>query len=155
MSTNLEYDLARSLNLEGLSWAPKKVMADDRGSVKLMLKEGQFDFPVGEIYLSTVNPGVVKGWKLHKEMWQRYVVPVGEIKFVFVDRRPQSSTYGKICELETGLENYGLITVPPGLWYSFKCESVTPAVIVNAASIPHKAGETDSIDLMMFEYYRW
>jgi dTDP-4-dehydrorhamnose 3,5-epimerase len=155
MRTELLHDVAKPLMLEGLTWTPKKVMADDRGSVKLMLKEGEFDFPIGEIYFSTINPGVVKGWKLHKVMWQRYVVPVGDVKFVFVDQRPHSSTFGKTCEFESGLENYGLITVPPGLWYSFKCQSIIPAVIANAASIPRQAGESDSMELTMFEYYRW
>ena len=33
-------------------------------------------------YFSVVNPGVVKGWKLHKKMTCNLIVPIGTIKFV-------------------------------------------------------------------------
>ena len=56
----------------------------------------------GEIYFSTVNPGVVKGWHLHHEMTLHYAVPVGMIKLVCYDDRETSPTRGNVVELHIG-----------------------------------------------------
>ena len=61
-----------------------------------MLRE---DSPVferfGEIYFSTVYPGVVKGWHVHKRMTLNYAVPVGMIKLVCYDDREDSPDQGR------------------------------------------------------------
>ena len=36
----------------------------------------------GEAYFSTVNNGMIKGWKLHRKMTLNLIVPHGEIRFV-------------------------------------------------------------------------
>ena len=151
----MEQDVAQGLSIDGLTWTAKKTVSDDRGAVKLMLKDGQFDFPVGEIYFSIVKPGIVKGWKYHREMVQRLTVPLGTVQFVFVDQREGSPTNGAVCEVTCGEESYGLITVPARIWYSFRGEGKSPAVIANAASIPRKVGESEVIDTAKFEYYHW
>ena len=126
---------------------PLRRIADERGAVFHMLRE---DSPVferfGEIYFSTVNPGVVKGWHLHKQMTLNYAVPSGMIKLVCYDDRPESPTRGAVQELHIGDLNYVLVTIPPLVWNGFKGEGTTAALVANCATIPHDPAEIERLD---------
>lgn len=151
----MKFDIPHQTPIEGLTWTPKRIISDERGAVLLMLKDEQFEFPVGEIYFSLVKPNVVKGWKLHTEMRQRFAVPVGQVKFVFVDDREHSKSKGVVFSMELGVANYGVLTLPNGLWYSFKGEGDSTSLIANAASMSRKEGELIAKDLDSFSGYKW
>jgi dTDP-4-dehydrorhamnose 3,5-epimerase len=130
--------------LEGLTIESRKILTDARGSLIHMLKASNSKQPIVEIYFSSVLPGVNKGWKRHKRMWQRFTVPVGEIEFRFIDERPNSVTFEQSYSTRVSRDNHVLVTVPPGIWYSFRCTSATEALIVNASDIEHDPTETES-----------
>jgi dTDP-4-dehydrorhamnose 3,5-epimerase len=123
---------------------PLRRIPDERGSVLHMLRE---DSPVferfGEIYFSTVYPGVVKGWHIHSRMTLNYAVPVGMVKLVCYDDRPDSPTRGAVQELHVGELNYVLVTIPPGIWNGFKGEGSGPALVANCATVPHDPAEIE------------
>jgi dTDP-4-dehydrorhamnose 3,5-epimerase len=100
----------------------------------------------GEIYFSTVHPGVVKGWHLHHEMTLNYAVPVGMIKLVCYDDREGSPTRGNVVELHVGDLNYVLVTIPPKVWNGFKGEGTATAVVANCSTIPHRPDEIERLD---------
>ena len=126
---------------------PLRRIPDERGAVFHMLRE---DSPVferfGEIYFSTVYPGVVKGWHLHKRMTLNYAVPSGMIKLVCYDDREDSPSRGAVQELHVGELNYALVTIPPLVWNGFKGEGVTPALVANCATIAHDPDEIERLD---------
>ncbi len=126
---------------------PLRQIPDERGAVLHMLRE---DSPVferfGEIYFSTVYPGVVKGWHIHMRMTLNYAVPAGMIKLVCYDDRPQSPTRGEVQELHIGELNYSLVTIPPLVWNGFKGEGTEPALVANCSTIPHDPDEIDRVD---------
>ena len=65
---------------------------------------------IGEVYFSEVEPGCVKAWKCHTRQTQRFAVPVGRLKIVLYDGRPESPTYGRIMEVLLGRpDNYALL----------------------------------------------
>ncbi len=101
----------------------------------------------GEVYFSYVNPGFVKGWKQHREMTQHFAVPVGNLKLVLFDGRPDSSTYQQVQEIVFGRDNYQLVRVPPMIIYSFASAGDQPAMIVNCADIPHRPEESVRLPL--------
>lgn len=75
---------------------------------------------IGEVYFSEVEPGCVKAWKCHTRQTQRFAVPVGRLKIVLYDGRPESPTYGRIMEVLLGRpDNYALLQIPPRVWYGF------------------------------------
>lgn len=128
--------------IDGLVVTPLRRIPDERGAVFHMLREDSPAFErFGEIYFSTVYPGVVKGWHLHQEMTLNYAVPVGMIKFVCHDDREGSPTRGATLELHIGELNYCLVTVPPLVWNGFKGEGAAPALVANCATIPHRPDE--------------
>lgn len=143
--------------IEGVKITPLKKIEDDRGMLLHMLRSDADHFEkFGEVYFSVTNPNVVKGWKLHKEMIQNFAVPVGTLKLVIFDDRDGSSTRGEINEIEISLDHYGLVTIPNGLWYSFKTISEMPSMIANCASIVHTPDESIVIDLESEKIpYRW
>lgn len=132
--------------IDGLVVTPLRRIPDERGAVLHMLREDDAVFErFGEIYFSFVYPGVVKGWHRHTEMTLNYAVPVGMIKMVCHDDRPDSATKGTTVELHVGDLNYCLVTVPPMVWNGFKGEGTDPALVANCATIPHRPDEIERI----------
>src|SRR5256885_155665 len=100
--------------IDGVKITPLRQIPDERGKIMHMLRSDASHFVAfGEIYFSCIYPGAIKAWHIHKEMTLNYAVPVGNIKFVLFDDRPESKTRGKLMELFPGVSNYVLITVPP------------------------------------------
>jgi dTDP-4-dehydrorhamnose 3,5-epimerase len=134
-------------DIDGVTVTPLRRIPDERGAVFHMLRE---DSPVferfGEIYFSTIYPGVVKGWHVHKKMTLNYAVPAGMIKLVCYDDREGSPTHGAVQEIHVGELNYSLVTIPPYVWNGFKGEGSAPALVANCATIPHDPDEIDRLD---------
>ncbi len=130
--------------IDGVAITPLKQISDERGKVMHMLRR---DWPVfeafGEVYFSTVHPGVIKGWHLHARMTLNYAVPLGKIRFVLYDDRQGSPTKGQLQEIVMGPDNYRLVTVPPMIWNGFKGLGDVTSIVANCASIPHDPDEME------------
>ena len=121
-------------------------IADERGMVLHMLRADAPHFQgFGEIYFSWIRAGMTKAWKRHHRMTQNLAVPVGAIKLVIYDDRADSPTHGNMQEITTGHDNYGLVRIPPRLWYGFTALGTGDAMIANCASIPHDPQEVERV----------
>ena len=128
--------------IEGVVVKQLKRIPDERGCIYHMIREDDPAFErFGEIYFSSVYPGVVKGWHLHKEMTLNYAVISGMIKLVLYDEREGSITKGSLMELFIGEENYCLVKIPPLVWNGFKGIGTKPAIVANCATICHNSDE--------------
>ena len=86
--------------IEGVKITELKQIKDKRGKIMHMLRNDSKVFKkFGEIYFSTINPGIIKAWHLHKEATLNYVCLKGKIKLVLYDDRSGSITYGNIQEI--------------------------------------------------------
>lgn len=133
--------------IDGVRVIPLRRIADERGSVLHMLKETDPHFQrFGEIYFSTVYPGVVKGWHIHDRMALHYAVPHGMIKMALYDDREGSPTRGELQEIFVGERNHVLVHVPPRVWNGFKGMGETAAVVANCSTIPHDPSEIHRLD---------
>jgi len=133
--------------IDGVIVTPLRQIVDERGKVMHMLRCDAAHFSsFGEVYFSSVHPGAIKGWHIHHKMVLNYAVPLGQIKFVLYDERPQSPTVGEVQELFMGPDNYCLVTVPPLVWNGFKGIGTETAVVANCASIPHDPTEIERKD---------
>ena len=93
----------------------------------------------GEAYFSTVNFGMIKGWKLHKKMTLNLIVPHGDIRFVVYDASKDelSGEVLPIIDVILGQQNYSRLTVPPGFWVAFQGVSIGFNILLNIADIEH------------------
>jgi len=110
------------------------------------LDQGYVGF--GEAYFSWVQHQYVKAWKLHTKMTLNLVVPVGEIRLVFVS--PDNPLRFRTENI--GTNNYSRITVPPGLWFGFQGIAEQDSLLLNMANIVHEPDETQRKEITSFSY---
>ena len=135
------------VTITGVRMTPLLTIPDERGAVRHMLRADAPHFDkFGEIYFSTVYPGVVKGWHRHQRMTLNYAVVSGLVKLVLYDDRPGSTTHGEVMELFVGDQNYALVTVPPMVWNGFKGVALAASIVANCATIPHDPTEIERLD---------
>jgi dTDP-4-dehydrorhamnose 3,5-epimerase len=133
--------------IEGVQIFPLRRIVDERGSVMHMLRADADHFErFGEIYFSTVNPGAIKGWHIHREMTLNYACVAGMVKVVLYDDRDHSDTRGQLQELFVGDQNYALVRIPPMVWNGVKGLGGTPAMVANCASHAHDPDEISRLD---------
>ena len=129
-------------SIDGIIIKKLKRFTDERGIVMHIMKSTDEEFKgFGEVYCSSIYPGVVKGWHFHEKITLNYVVLKGMIKFVLFDDRENSPTKGVIQEIFIGDHNYVRVTVPPGIWSGFKCIGTEPAMVCNVIDSPHDETE--------------
>jgi dTDP-4-dehydrorhamnose 3,5-epimerase len=133
--------------IEGVKIVPLRRIPDERGTIHHMLKRTDPHFiEFGEIYFSTVYPGVVKGWHRNQVMTLNYACVFGEIKLVLYDERDGSPTRGTLVEIFLGQDNYVLVVVPPEIWNGFKGVSSPYAMVANCCTHPHDPSRTARLD---------
>ena len=138
-----------NLKIEGVTLKQLKIIPSFKGDVLHMMRNDEQDFKsFGECYFSEINPLIIKGWKKHIHQTQNFSVPTGRIKIVLFDDRKDSKTFENIIEIILGRPDlFNRIKIPPGIYYSFKCLSTHPSIIVNITDIPHDINESLTIEL--------
>lgn len=148
-----------SIHIADVSVTPLRIIEDERGAVMHMLRADAPDFVgFGEAYFSIVKPGAIKAWKRHREMIQNLAVPVGSIRLVVYDDRPESPTRGTVGDLVTGagVDRYELVRLPPMVWYGFVGLGEGDSLIANCASLPHDRSEVERLSSECNEIpYKW
>ena len=118
--------------IDGAKVKDLKVIPDDRGLLMEMLRSDDPDFrQFGQVYVTMVYPGVVKGWHYHKQQTDYFVCLGGIAKVVLHDRREGSPTFGETNVFEIGWQNQQLVIIPPGVFHGFTALGDEPAYIVN------------------------
>jgi dTDP-4-dehydrorhamnose 3,5-epimerase len=133
--------------IEGVQVVPLRRIPDERGTVHHMLKHTDPHFKeFGEIYFSTVYPGVVKAWHRHREMTLNYACVFGRVKLVLYDERDGSPTRGNLLEVFLGEDNYALVVIPPDVWNGFKGMSAPHAMVANCSTHTHDPARSTRLD---------
>jgi dTDP-4-dehydrorhamnose 3,5-epimerase len=91
---------------------------DDRGYVMEILRDDDELFiKVGQVYVSTCYPGVVKAWHAHERQTDNFCVIKGHAKIGLYDGRKDSPTYRQTATYVLGETNPLLLQVPPMVWH--------------------------------------
>ncbi len=134
----------RAEPIQGVQLKDLKVIADARGRLMEILRK---DDPIfkqfGQVYMTTVYPGVVKGWHYHKKQVDHFVCLVGMIKLVLCDLRENSETLGFINEFFLGIHHPILVSVPPLVLHGFQGVGVEEAVVVNVPTELYNSRQPD------------
>ena len=138
-----------TISVDQIIVTPLKRIKVTGGDVLHALKsndKGFIDF--GEAYFSLIDNLEVKAWKRHMNMTLNLVVPIGSVKFVFIDDQ------GSFREELLGEENYKRITVPPTIWFGF-CGLAEPrSLLMNISDIIHDQEEVERVNLDSINY-KW
>jgi dTDP-4-dehydrorhamnose 3,5-epimerase len=124
--------------IEGVNVRSVRTLSDARGSVFEIFDErwGWHRAPVTSLHCFTVRPGYVKGWGLHKEHEDRYMILQGEMELVLFDPRPQSSTYGKVGKILMSEHDRRLVNIPSFVWHADHNIGSTDAVVIDMPTAP-------------------
>lgn len=121
--------------IEGVKIKRLKVIPDERGLLMEILRDDdEFFQKFGQVYLSVVYPGVVKGWHYHKKQTDHFAFVKGMAKVVLYDRRDSSPTRGEVNEFFMGEHNPMLLVIPPLVLHGMKGVGPEPAYLVNTPS---------------------
>lgn len=133
--------------IEGVRVIPLQRIPDERGTIFHMLKcTDPYFIQFGEIYFSTVFPGIVKGWHRHREMTLNYSCIFGRVKIGLFDERESSPSKGELMEVFLGPDIHSLVVIPPGVWNGFKGMSEPFAIVANCCTHPHDPSRSERVD---------
>ena len=143
--------------IRGVSIYPREKFCTDQGCVyKWAQPQDPFFEKFGEVYFSSIVPGVIKGWNIHTISDMNLVCISGSVRFVLYDRRSDSPTKGTIQEFTIGRDSYDLVHIPHGVAFSWKALGSDEALIGNLATQAYAQGELIKIDPKSGEIpYQW
>lgn len=139
---------SRGANIAGVVIRPLQWHNDQRGSLSELVRADDPELmvaPIGQVYVTTLYPGVVKGWHLHARQWDRMVCLVGRVLLGLVDGREHSPTRGAQLRVVLGDRNHALVLVPPGVYHGLKNIGTNEAMVVNTVSAPYDPVSPDEV----------
>jgi dTDP-4-dehydrorhamnose 3,5-epimerase len=140
-------------SIDGVILSPLKIIENPLGDVFHGMKSSDSGFTgFNEAYFSTINFNQVKPWKKHLQMTLNLIVPVGEIRFVLYDDRTNSGSNGQFIDISLSKKNYQRLTVPPGIWVSFKGIGNTLNLLLNIANLKHDPQEIVRAKINEFKF---
>jgi dTDP-4-dehydrorhamnose 3,5-epimerase len=132
----------------GVKTKKLRVISDERGRLMEMLRSDDDLFiRFGQVYMTTVYPGVVKAWHYHKKQVDHFVCVKGMMKVVLYDGRPESPTHKEINEFFIGEHNPVLLQIPALVYHGFKCISQEEAIVINCPTEMYHYQEPDEYRL--------
>ncbi len=118
--------------IDGVVVKKLKVIPDERGYLMEMMRaDDDFFQKFGQIYMTVVYPGVVKGWHYHKKQTDHFVCVKGMIKVALYDGREDSPTHGEVNEFFLGEQNRILLVIPKLVLHGMKGVGTEPGLLIN------------------------
>ena len=118
--------------IEGVKVRKLRLVPDERGFLMELMRSDWVEFEgFGQVYITAVYPGVVKGWHYHKIQTDHFVCVQGMAKVVLYDGREDSPTHGEVNEFFMGRLNPIMVKIPKGVFHGFKGIGEEITLIVN------------------------
>ena len=135
--------------LEGMEIRRSSPRRDSRGYlVEILDNRWQWHgTSMDYVYATTLLPGIVKGWALHKTHQDRYFVLSGTMEVVTFDPRPDSSTFGKICRVVMSGADPFLLNIPEFVWHADHNIGQTEVFLINVPTLPYDHANPDKYRL--------
>ncbi len=138
--------------IAGVKTKPLKMIPDERGRLmEILRRDDELFTKFGQVYLTTVYPGVAKAWHYHKLQTDNFACLRGMIKLVLYDGREGSSTRGEVNEFFIGDENRTLVQIPAGVYHGFKGMGTIEALVLNIPTEPYNRQQPDEYRVAPFD----
>ena len=134
--------------IDGVKVRTLRHIPDERGYLMEMLRSDWEEYEkFGQVYITAVYPGVVKGWHYHRIQTDHFICVHGMAKVVLYDGREGSPTHGEVNEFFMGQQNPVLLKIPPGVMHGFKGISPEMTLIVNVPTELYNYDQPDEYRL--------
>ena len=101
---------------------------------KIINKKSKNFSGFGELYLSSLNKGMSKGWNFHKKMTLNLFVVKGRVMF-FLKRDK------KVFRINLNEDQNEILTIKPKVWVKMVNLSLKESKIINFANLVHNKNE--------------
>ena len=133
-------------SIDKIKFITQPIIKVEGGDVMKVIKKSDYkEFEFGEAYFSTIDHNYIKGWKMQIKMHSNICVPLGKVKFTFV-----SEDFKSHKTFILGDDNYGVLSIPPKIWYCFKGLSEKTSLILNITDSEHNEEYIKKINLEEF-----
>ena len=125
---------------------------DHRGRLMEILRCNDEIFKgFGQVYVTVVNPEVVKAWHYHKKQEDSFVPLVGKVRVGLYDARTGSLTKGKTAEYILSVDDPYVLVIPRGVFHGFECVGSTEAMVMNVPNMPFDHEHPDEFRVDPFQ----
>lgn len=134
--------------IDGVIVRELKPVTDERGWLMELLRSDWDVFEkFGQVYLTTVYPGVVKAWHYHKKQTDHMACIRGMLKLALFDSRKSSATFKQMQEVFTGDRRPLLVKIPPLVYHGFKAIGGETAYVINVPTETYNYEKPDEFRL--------
>jgi dTDP-4-dehydrorhamnose 3,5-epimerase len=122
---------------------------DHRGSLFEAVSFGHpfWSEPIVHCEWVVTAPGMIKGWGMHLESVDRYVVGAGRLRVVLHDGRVDSPSYRRFAQFHFSEQAPGWLRIPCGVWHASQNYGATEATFVNFPTEPYRFDDPDKYRL--------
>ncbi len=140
------------LMIDGVKTKTLKVIPDERGRLMEILRsDDEIYEKFGQVYMTTVKPGVVKAWHYHKMQRDNFCCVKGRVRIGLYDARGDSPTFGKTMDITVSLEEPKLISIPTNVYHGFKGMADEESVVINTPTEPYNHAKPDEYRVDAFK----
>lgn len=135
----------REVRIDGVVLNQTAIIGDDRGVILELIDVSQPYWSEGApyVYMGTCRPGRAKGWGMHKNHTDRYMVLSGEMVLVLFDAREGSPTNGVVQEFFLTRDGLNQLTIPAGVWHAHLNPGTSDLIFANAPTHPYNHADPD------------
>ena len=111
--------------INGVELVTRITKSDDRGHLTEVYRidepyHKKYNGPIRQVYIVENDVrGVIRAFHKHKELWDFFSIANGGAKFILIDDRPESETYGVMNIFVLNAKNKSLLVVPPGVFHGW------------------------------------
>lgn len=93
---------------------------------------------IAEIYISQINPGSSKGWRVHKEMECNLICISGTVKLSYL--------WNGFQKIILSDQHYQIVRIGPSIPFNIENQSTTVSGVMNFSNQIHSADEVIKIE---------
>ncbi len=134
---------------DGVGFRDAVTHVDDRGSLCELFdpRWGWSGHDLVYAYVTTVRPGMIKGWGMHLDHEDRYFILFGELEVVLYDDRESSPTRGLVSKIYLTEHRRRLMNIPEGVWHAIRNVGSTDVTVINFPTKPYDHENPDKYRL--------
>ena len=128
------------------------VFANDQGYLfeTIRIDDKIYEGKFGQVLISVLYPGVVKGWHLHNKQTEYTTCVKGNIKYVAVKENPDGTKNVQV--LTIGEKNPLAVKVKTGVWHGYMPLSNQEAIVLHLSDTPFNSKDDDTMRKDPFEF---